>query len=394
MTNNSFTPLCLVDGEATSNAFSVKIPSNDTVDDLKNLIKAKKTPRFDDITADELTLWRATVAITDDEEEHKFFAAGSKHSQLFDNYVQGQFPLPITTIGVRDIPKVLHRGVVKSQDSKPNLLFLDLPHPPSSISDPVPERFKSNVLLGVLEKMQAQDLPVFGVKSRSMVEMLCLQWGFYFNAAKSDFGSDDFCRLADNIDNKTLEDAANTNAVFAKNMTLLLVLSRLMILDYCLRVPECRQTFSGASWTLLQVCPSTFKDVFVHLCMNLCNLLTARTAPASNLASIVRHEFVSVRERLAACSYPNFSRESKLRVVTDKAQILNDKRPTSFASSSTQGDLRPILRPVLHIFHLVGLRNELMTIYSGTDLSIRTLHWALSSGDGVKKYGSNTFPCK
>lgn len=225
-----------------------------------------------------------------------------------------------------------------------------------------------------------------------MIEMLCLQWGFYFNAAKSDFGSDDLFRLADLIDNKTLEDAAGTNTVFAKNMTLLLFLSRLMILGYCLKVPGCRQTFSSARWALLQVCPNTFRDVFMHLYMKLCNLTTARSVPISDLASIVRKEFESVREILAAHDYPNFSSESKLRVVIDEAQILSDKSPTSFQSSPTQGDLRPMLSPVLHAFRLVGFRDELTILYSGTGLTIRTLHWAMSSGDGIKEYGFNAFP--
>lgn len=79
-----------------------------------------------------------------------------------------------------------------------------------------------------------------------MIEMLFLRWGLYFNAAKSDFGSDDLFHPADLIDNKTLEDAAGTNTVFAKRMTLLLFLSRLMVLGYCLKVPGCRQTFSIA----------------------------------------------------------------------------------------------------------------------------------------------------
>jgi hypothetical protein len=78
-----------------------------------------------------------------------------------------------------------------------------------------------------------------------MIEMLYLQWGFYFNAAKSDFGSDDLSRLADFIDSHTLEDSANVNTRFAKNATLLLFLSRLMILSYCLKIPGCRQTFEA-----------------------------------------------------------------------------------------------------------------------------------------------------
>ncbi|OAQ22601.1 hypothetical protein K457DRAFT_25897 [Linnemannia elongata AG-77] len=57
MNDNHLTLFCLVDGEATSNAFSVKIPLSDTIDDLKGLIKTKKTNDFQDVDADKLTLW-------------------------------------------------------------------------------------------------------------------------------------------------------------------------------------------------------------------------------------------------------------------------------------------------------------------------------------------------
>ncbi|KAF9140663.1 hypothetical protein BGX20_007474, partial [Mortierella sp. AD010] len=39
-----------------------------------------------------------------------------------------------------------------------------------------------------------------------------------------------------------------------------------------------------------------------------------------------------------------------------------------------------------------GERAELTVIYCGTGLSIRTLHWCLSSGDGVKEEGSLSYP--
>ncbi|KAF9081292.1 hypothetical protein BGX29_004602, partial [Mortierella sp. GBA35] len=63
MTDNRFNLFCLVNGEASSNAFSIKIPSTDTVDDLKDLIKTKKAPRFDDVAADELTLWKVSIPV-------------------------------------------------------------------------------------------------------------------------------------------------------------------------------------------------------------------------------------------------------------------------------------------------------------------------------------------
>ncbi|KAG0060064.1 hypothetical protein BGZ90_004177, partial [Linnemannia elongata] len=477
MDNNPLTLFCLVDGEATSQAFSIDIDQTKTVDHLKDLIKTKKANNFGDVDADQLLLWRVSIPDDDDNDlpvlldsvpekkklkattrllkvfdtelpddtihiivqrppqvhapvpsraltplpgslsdgsrpstplsgdlrvdinkiENKFFALGSPASLFLDAYVRGERSLPITTTGIKGLPKVLRRGVIENVESRPSLLFLDLPAPPSNTNDTVPEKFRSNVLLERLEGMQSQDLPVFGVsgcgKTRSVIEMLCLQWGFYFNAAKSDLGSSDLSQLADFIDTKTMEEQGpGQNTAFARNMTLLLFLSRLLVLKYCLRVPDCRQTFSSASWALLQVCPHMFQDVFSGLFSILYDKLEGLTIFESALRPIVRQELLSVRESLAAHAYPNFASESKLRLVVDEAQVLSDKGSTKFQSSYLETDPRPMLSPVLNGFRGAGGRNELTIIYCGTGLSIQTLHWAMSSGDGIKEYGSNTFP--
>ncbi|KAG0008386.1 hypothetical protein BGZ82_004712, partial [Podila clonocystis] len=88
----------------------------------------------------------------------KFFASGSPIADFLDAYVQGEKRLPVTTTGIKGLPKV--------------------------------QTFSS-----VLEGMQAQDLPVFGVS-----------WGFYFNASKNDLGSDDLSLLARSIDDKVLQE--------------------------------------------------------------------------------------------------------------------------------------------------------------------------------------------
>lgn len=104
----------------------------------------------------------------------RFFAVGSPASDFLDAYVKGEKSIPITTTGIKGLPIVLRRGVVDSQDSGPSLLFLDLPSPPLNASDPIPERYRSNVLLSKLEGMQAQDLPVFGVSVCSLLfETIC-----------------------------------------------------------------------------------------------------------------------------------------------------------------------------------------------------------------------------
>ncbi|KAF8938717.1 hypothetical protein BGZ58_000323 [Dissophora ornata] len=324
----------------------------------------------------------------------RFFANESPAAIFLTEYVKGARELPVTTEGIKGLPRCWRRGKTTAPESRPNFLFLDLPTPSTGN---IPERFLSNVILQELEKTEAQDVPVFGVsgcgKTRSVLEMLCLQWGFYFNASDKDLGSDDLSALAEFIDKKTSEEQRpKDNTTFAKNMTLLLFLSRILILNYCLSVPGCRQTFSSASWAILQVCPTMFRDVFSALFRELFVRLNTLTIFELRLWTVVREEFQLMRDRLAALGYPNFSSESKLRLVVDEAQILGDRSSNLFESSSTESELRPMLSPILHGFRTPGDRKELTIIYCGTGLSIRTLHWAQSSGDGVKEYGSKTFP--
>ncbi|KAG0277855.1 hypothetical protein BGZ96_002685 [Linnemannia gamsii] len=66
MTNNPLTLFCLVDGESTSSAFPVKISPEDSIGDLKELIKTKKTNDFQDVDADKLTLWRVSISVAHD----------------------------------------------------------------------------------------------------------------------------------------------------------------------------------------------------------------------------------------------------------------------------------------------------------------------------------------
>ncbi|KAF9079916.1 hypothetical protein BGX23_002984, partial [Mortierella sp. AD031] len=64
MTENRLNLFCLVDGEPQSKAFPVSTSTTATVGELKDLIKIKQSPDFDDIVANNLTLWR--VSISDD----------------------------------------------------------------------------------------------------------------------------------------------------------------------------------------------------------------------------------------------------------------------------------------------------------------------------------------
>ncbi|KAF8932529.1 hypothetical protein BGZ47_011345 [Haplosporangium gracile] len=118
MADNHLTLFCLVDGDSTSNAFSVEIAPTKTVDSFKKLIKSEKAPLFDDVAADQLTLWR--VCIPDDDEddndeipllekitEKKKLKATTKLSKVFDT------ELPDETIHIIvQRPSPLHSDVL------------------------------------------------------------------------------------------------------------------------------------------------------------------------------------------------------------------------------------------------------------------------------------------
>ncbi|KAG0249397.1 hypothetical protein BGZ95_007560, partial [Linnemannia exigua] len=63
MDNNPLTLFCLVDGLPSSRALEIEVSKTRTIAHLKDLIKAKQTPAFDDITVDQLNLWRVSIPV-------------------------------------------------------------------------------------------------------------------------------------------------------------------------------------------------------------------------------------------------------------------------------------------------------------------------------------------
>ncbi|KAF9102644.1 hypothetical protein BGX29_004353 [Mortierella sp. GBA35] len=54
---------CLLDRQTTERAFSVKTDSTDPIGHLKQLIKEARVPQFNDVAADEFTLWKVSVPV-------------------------------------------------------------------------------------------------------------------------------------------------------------------------------------------------------------------------------------------------------------------------------------------------------------------------------------------
>src|SRR4051794_17296470 len=63
----SITLFCLVKGNTTANAFSVKISRDEPISELKKAIKAEKQNDFAGVDADKLKLWK--VPISDDHDD-------------------------------------------------------------------------------------------------------------------------------------------------------------------------------------------------------------------------------------------------------------------------------------------------------------------------------------
>jgi hypothetical protein len=53
--------ILLVKGNTSANAFSVKISRDEPISELKDAIKAKKAPEFDNFPADKLKLWNVKI---------------------------------------------------------------------------------------------------------------------------------------------------------------------------------------------------------------------------------------------------------------------------------------------------------------------------------------------
>ncbi|KAF9176639.1 hypothetical protein BGZ51_000167, partial [Haplosporangium sp. Z 767] len=295
--------------------------------------------------------------------------------------------LPLTTGRVPGLPRVWLRKQQERDDARPSLLFLQLPDPYTTL---IPSKtLASDAILDLIKRCGPGNVPIFGVsgcgKTHGMIELLSRQWGFYFNASGEDLGSDDMTTLQAQVGSRLKQDRDANNRL-ARIATYLLFLSRLLILQYCLKVQNSSQSFTAARWALLQACPHMFMDVFEHLFQKLLPLYQMSTMKEGALMDIVRKEFQATRTCLMKYgNAPQFMDDTKLFVVHDEAQILGEAFSGKFESMSGEKLVRPLLSPILYGFRNIGGDRELMLLTSGTGLSIYTLNWARSSGSILKR---------
>jgi hypothetical protein len=86
----------LVFGQDPSHIFPIKIVSTETVGALRDAIKEKKKPAFDQVPADELVLWHVSILVDDHFKENlKALALEAREPLLSVKRLSGIFPAPL-----------------------------------------------------------------------------------------------------------------------------------------------------------------------------------------------------------------------------------------------------------------------------------------------------------
>lgn len=336
--------------------------------------------------------------------ENNFFAPDSDNYKNLTKLLKTGVNVPIVGGLFGGLPSVASRAS-KIKD-RPTLLFLNLPgtletqNPPSA-ADKALERIRDYAIPLV---------PLFGVsgcgKTRTAIEMLSKNWGFYFNGSGTDLGSDDLLELAMDVTQR----AQRENRAFGDNTivhirTSALVLSRVIILDICLNIAELeKRTFTCKHWMLLQVGfrAMGFTDIFHDLFKAIASKIKMDTVDFDDMSIVVGDRFMRLHKRLQQITIhtPSSGFGDKILLVIDEAQNLAKMEFGSFLSQTLPSEaerqpgaafndnyMRPILSPVVHgLYQITVNRGLYCVVPCGTGLSIFDMKWLEDSPPGPKGY--------
>ncbi|KAF9313124.1 hypothetical protein BGZ91_006357, partial [Linnemannia elongata] len=234
--------------------------------------------------------------------------------------------------------------------------------------------------------------------------MLSKNWGFYFNASGTDWGSNDLLCLLELVQQRNRykhgDPMSNTHVHI---LALGLVLARVIILHHCLEIAECEGTvFTCKRWMLLQVgfCKMPVGDLSAMLFTSIADAIHRHSMDITNMRTLIRDRFSSLRQRLLnlTSNTPFQSFDYKILLVIDEAQNLGRQEFGTFLSQQTPSEAerhagtgsfddykRPILSPLVHgLYQIAADRNQFCVIPCGTGLSILDIDWLEDSAPGPK----------
>ncbi|CAO3567966.1 unnamed protein product [Mortierella alpina] len=94
----------------------------------------------------------------------RFVAPGSDVVKFLDAFVSGHGALPTTTGPILGLPRAWRRKYGHPPETRPSLLFMDLPDPNSPES--TSRNFAADSILDMVKENNRPHIPVFGVSDR------------------------------------------------------------------------------------------------------------------------------------------------------------------------------------------------------------------------------------
>ncbi|KAF9172646.1 hypothetical protein BGX21_007222 [Mortierella sp. AD011] len=317
-------------------------------------------------------------------------------SEFIEAYISDNVKLPVTDGKIPGLP-IAWRRVGKDRRAsthRPSLLFFDLPDLDGSYMNP-DSNSKAREILARISEKNYSSYPIFGAsgcgKTRTVMDMLGLNWGFYFNGSKDDRGSDDVKELVSLVETR-LGDNLLINNRITKSITACLLLARVSILSRCLTVSNGRMTPS--KWMLLQVCSQVLgevhwkdsrpsrTDLFLSLFERMANSLGKFDFLSLN--KLLRARF-DILTKVLPGWLPN---DSKFLLILDEAQSLGEALPDQFRSEQDNLNIkRPILSPFFHgLEELSEVPSQICTIPCGTGFCVYDLAWVGVAGKASKAF--------
>ncbi|KAF9258692.1 hypothetical protein L218DRAFT_1063149, partial [Marasmius fiardii PR-910] len=330
----------------------------------------------------------------------------------FQQLVVGELPLPKWSCRP-EIAKNMHPDVfefvkqlkipaLKGLEHVPNLLLEGLDNAWSD--DRRRTRSKNVCVLG--EHRLLINTPGSG-KTRTILEALCHDWGFYFVCRDPEIdhiGSRDliqaFDALHSNPDFKqdfgigTLTDASDIarmeqNQSLARRAFLPVLLSRFFVFHQFLKIVEnSRGTGQKAlvnyhmyvkRWLDLQLQPTLVgnedEDIFAALALELQKALFS--VSEEKVIELLFGVMTLVKSTINSLGYG----QAAVYIVLDEAQEALNCFPRAFSSTSFTGR-RPVLREILHIWgpqRVKAVRFPLTMVVTGTGISLQLMNEALLS---------------
>ncbi|KAG9072140.1 hypothetical protein KI688_006364 [Linnemannia hyalina] len=410
MTDYLLTLFCLIDGEPMSRAFKLRdIPSSDDIDDLKDRIRDKNPHTFIGVDAKNLTLWRVVIP------------AGNLHSAITVDALDGDNKTEL------DNPRKRLNELFPESPDDNTYIFVRRPprvqapesHPGPPLSESVETQRPPSTADRALEKIRERAiplLPLFGVpgcgKTRTTIEMLTKNWGFYFNGSNTDWGSRDLLSFLDLVrQEKRYQLRDSESNIHVHILALALVLTRVKILNLCLDIAESEgTTFTCKHWMLLQVAFRSMgvEDLFTLLFTLFAEEIHRHSVGITTMSAFAQERFSSLRQRLLNLTFntPTERFGYKILLVIDEAQNLSEEEFGIFPSQRTPleperqagADLpnvykRPILFPLVHGLNRISAdENHFCVVPCGTGLSIFDMEWLEDSAPVPKGYRKRLGP--